>query len=694
MATYLKRLISRLGRKRMWLIVAAAIVIAGTYGAYWSLYAVSSRPQFCTSCHFMKPFYEQWQTSTHKQVTCIACHPNRVSIIAVATIKYLSNNYNPRPKAEVKDESCLQAGCHQERLKAGKITFKKDISFNHNEHLIKLRRDKQLRCTSCHSQLIQGNHVTANEKVCFLCHFKGAAAGESITGCLSCHGTPKRTVEHEGFYFSHESYLKIGVACNQCHVDVVSGKGDVQKSKCFECHVQRAERFNDSKFIHDNHVTKNNLRCFQCHSEINHSLVKMIKTLEVKCQNCHERKHTTQKELYMGAGASGVADTPSRMFAAQVSCDGCHRDEGQVKSLPGTSQPRSYQQKMEVQRQACVTCHGQGYDELLDHWVKVSKEMLDVAKPMVGEAQKLLSKIDAREGLRPEAKDLLKDAVANYHFLAGGKPAHNVEYALKIIKAAFAQFDAAMKYMDKSYKPAPRGELIDSPDAYCSTLCHEKLGLKESIKVADMAIPFPHTTHFKNIGLGCSLCHSPEKHKMRIISKNQCMNCHHTQKDIKCSTCHVVQQELFAGTAKGFAVADAKPSFKAAALDCQTCHDLDKKEPTVTAVRGKCIECHGQEYGDKLVRWEQQGLKELDAVTLKLEELKEKISKSKKQGRNVSQAEKLFDEARRNYEIVEQGKSVHNVELSSSLLKASLKLLNDSNEALKKNEAPPAGAPR
>ena len=30
-------------------------------------------------------------------------------------------------------------------------------------------------------------------------------------------------VEHEGFAFNHEGYLKSGVACSQCHIEVTSG---------------------------------------------------------------------------------------------------------------------------------------------------------------------------------------------------------------------------------------------------------------------------------------------------------------------------------------------------------------------------------------------------------------------------------------------------------------------------------------
>ena len=44
-------------------IVAAAVAIP-----------VTNHPKFCTSCHIIKPSYDTWVASTHKEVTCVACH--------------------------------------------------------------------------------------------------------------------------------------------------------------------------------------------------------------------------------------------------------------------------------------------------------------------------------------------------------------------------------------------------------------------------------------------------------------------------------------------------------------------------------------------------------------------------------------------------------------------------------------------
>ncbi|NIM51683.1 MAG: hypothetical protein GTO22_20955, partial [Gemmatimonadales bacterium] len=75
--------------------------------------------------------------------------------------------------------------------------------------------------------------------------------------------------------------------------------------------------------LHRIHVTGNAIECLKCHEKIRHGEVELVKTFEVQCDACHKRLHNYQKEMYMGAGARGVADTPSRMFSAQVACDGC-----------------------------------------------------------------------------------------------------------------------------------------------------------------------------------------------------------------------------------------------------------------------------------------------------------------------------------------------------------------------------------
>src|SRR5206468_5303368 len=49
-------------------IVAAALALGGV------AVPLTSHPRFCASCHNIKPSYDSWVVSTHKDVTCVDCH--------------------------------------------------------------------------------------------------------------------------------------------------------------------------------------------------------------------------------------------------------------------------------------------------------------------------------------------------------------------------------------------------------------------------------------------------------------------------------------------------------------------------------------------------------------------------------------------------------------------------------------------
>ena len=641
-------------------IMVAVVVLAGV-GIYGASYSSKS----CTVCHYIEPYYRQWETSSHSDVRCITCHPYPATLISANILQYFTNTYDPRPRAEVEDATCLQEGCHTERLENGKVSFKRNIIFDHNVHVGKLLRGERLRCTSCHSQIVQGEHVAVTEKVCFLCHFKGAARGQAVTGCPSCHGVPEEAVEHEGFTFSHQSYTAIGVACDQCHLDVASGTGDVPKERCFSCHVERMERYEDAKFIHNTHVTKHGVDCLECHTEIQHGDIRMVKALEVQCETCHVKLHTLQKKMYMGVGGKGVNDTPSRMFAAQVSCDGCH-----THIIP-TGEAGTFamgEKSLEAERKACVVCHGPGYDDMLDDWIGVLNRAVDEFEPkleLAGTAleQRRREKIDLGE-----AGTLINDAKHNFDMVRTGKGVHNVEYAVKLLQAAADQIDVAMKYLDENAKPMERDLLLGAPDGYCVILCHARVGVPEEVTFAEMRLKFPHETHADDIGIACTTCHSPEKHKMRIISRDECMNCHHQEQDIECRNCHASQDAVYRGVAKGYGLSEDIPGLMSEAVECADCHDLGVAGPLLATMREMCVECHEEGYDAMLIEWEQDSQKSLDDFALMLERAREGLDRAGRNGQDTKELEESIELAEHIFETVETGNAVHNVEYADAVL--------------------------
>jgi hypothetical protein len=259
-------------------LLVLLLCIVGVYG--YLRYVAFPNPENCKVCHYIAPFYEKWATSSHKKVPCLKCHVYSIEKALASQFLFLAGAYNPRPLSNVPDENCLQKGCHDNRFAESKVIFTRlNIEFDHRPHFKTMMRGIKLHCRSCHSDIVQGEHVRVSKNVCFLCHFKGALAGEAVTGCPSCHTAPKEVITVDGRKFSHSAALAAGKKCGQCHVEVVRGDGVTPKDRCFFCHVDRTEKYNDVTFLHEKHVGRKQVDCLWCHEKISHGRIKMARGL-------------------------------------------------------------------------------------------------------------------------------------------------------------------------------------------------------------------------------------------------------------------------------------------------------------------------------------------------------------------------------------------------------------------------------
>jgi hypothetical protein len=267
------------------------------------------------------------------------------------------------------------------------------------------------------------------------------------------------------------------------------------------------------------------------------------------------------------------------------------------------------------------------------------------------------------------ARALVADARANLNFLRAGRGAHNIEYAYKILKIGYEQVSTACKMAGVAGAPQ-KPAILASASSYCMTLCHQRVGPKEKLFFKEMEVDFPHKLHVQDVGIECAKCHSPEKHKMRIVTKSECMTCHHESRDIDCAHCHKAQHALYEGKLKVSGVTP-KPDYMAeAGTKCIECHELKKGTQTVLTVKAKCEGCHSAKYGKMLLDWKQDITKRENALAVSLEEAKEAIARSKKLGEKVDAEEALLRQAEANYLIVSNGRGTHNYRLSVELLKA------------------------
>lgn len=71
-------------------LIFIAISLVGTGLYVYSLKVVFPKPENCSICHFMTPYYAKWKTSTHNKVACLKCHDYDMTTALAAQFKYLT----------------------------------------------------------------------------------------------------------------------------------------------------------------------------------------------------------------------------------------------------------------------------------------------------------------------------------------------------------------------------------------------------------------------------------------------------------------------------------------------------------------------------------------------------------------------------------------------------------------------------
>ncbi len=639
------------------------IIFAIIFVVYNGMFFVSlNHPKSCTVCHYMDPYYDQWKESSHNAVKCLKCHKFNPLFITISTVKYVTGTYNPKPHAVVDDSACTAKGCHSLRLESPDALFEKDVIFNHRDHMEKLKRGEKLRCTSCHYQIVQGEHMTVDRRVCFLCHFKGTAKGQAVGGCRSCHRDPGRVKTRTGFTFNHEPYLRQGLNCKNCHVNVSEGTGKVTSDKCFSCHVERTKARGDRIALHKIHVTDKGISCLSCHEEIKHRIVEMAKMFRGNCTSCHGTLHIYKEEFYMGTGAKGIPERPSLMFTAQVACDGCHK---------GINVPGNVGKIHDVDRirDACVECHSKEYGQMMDAWIRWGKRFVKETSKVSAKAATLRS-LAKKKGVK-DALSLIDDIKFNARFLKSGTPPHNIFYAWEIARTSYTQLRMVTQYLGVKSPETP--DFLKDTSATCTNLCHGSLGIPEEVTVSSIGTRFPHGTHAEEMELSCTDCHNPAEHRVKKANTKTCVKCHHGEEaPLSCDTCHENVISLYKGKVSVAGVEPAPDPMSEAEVGCEGCHGSGEKMSAKPAlVREKCVSCHeDEEYGKTLDDW----LKEKKSILTKLEAaLEESELRVKALPPLGAEKKKLLEDIKAGNQalmLLKIGNPAHNIELSREIAEA------------------------
>lgn len=648
------------------------IIILATIGLVllFSLATIqyTSHSKFCASCHYMKPFYRSWETSSHSHIECNSCHypPGlrskiRAKFEGILQVgRYWSKLYlKSKPWAEIPDESCLKEGCHDKRLLEGQVKFKKTV-FDHEIHFEDLKRGKLLRCTSCHSQIVQGEHITVTESSCFICHFKESEHYPQISECSHCHIKDDLISEKTSRY-NHSNVFDSGFQCDKCHSHVIIGDGEVPRENCYKCHweTDRLNKYDDTDLMHTSHIYTHKIECNQCHMEIQHKIVKEIDTI-ADCQACHTDYHEAQKLLFLGEGGKGVPHSvPNIMLEKGLSCKGCHIFHEETSGRVMKSDT------LVSKAQACETCHGKGFARIMRDWEISTDKKLNEIRTIYRRATQELKRIKCPE--EEKCQTLLQEAAFNIDIVERGKSVHNVEYSQELLAASYDKLLEALETMDSPYKPKSFFGVSKEIPTQCSN-CHAGI---EEINTQVFGLNFPHKSHLLEQKIQCDTCHSNiRKHGEFVATKQGCAVCHHRDMEKDCTGCHQLQSTFYQG---GNLIGHDIPKdiMCEAEVHCTDCH-FGPQDQVLRPSKNRCIDCHDKDYGEMFTEWQNTTEEMIRSLRNLLNE-KKRLQLSPEQKNQIANIEKILQKIE-----LDGSSGIHNFSSIEELLTKCQQQLNTS----------------
>ena len=219
----------------------AAIVlgfVAGAIALGAVAIPVTNHPNFCASCHTIAPSYESWAKSSHREVTCVACHvrPGLAGWLhdkAWAGTKdvaiYLFGTPTDPHNLQAKVDSAVCLSCHRNILRVSEVASRDlpppvnevGLIMSHRKHIEAFaKRGQSEGCTTCHSSVVHERpikgypiviprgHLSADDKPWYPDHPEGSyLRTRALSDCFRCHDGK---TEYEGKVVSRK--------CETCHL--------------------------------------------------------------------------------------------------------------------------------------------------------------------------------------------------------------------------------------------------------------------------------------------------------------------------------------------------------------------------------------------------------------------------------------------------------------------------------------------
>ena len=360
-----------------WLLgsVAGLVVLASLFvGAAF----YTDQPQFCASCHEMKPYVDAWASGPHRSQWCIDCHvgqgyPARLAH-KFATLQEVVAHFSgdtsfPRPSTVVVlDADC--SACH------ASVSPKAAKGFDHAAHAT------QGPCQACHAD---SGHGVTPAALTAANAFNPAVVRIPLGSAIATVGAGSADVSGHVSIMCTRCHDLRKTGCQKCHTASHKPRGDCQtchnagpkwvfthptKAECQMCHTPSAKHFKPASgsltpctTCHDRpgkawtfkHPAAN-ATCTSCHA---------LKTEHFKpasgslgpCAVCHKQVGVSWKFTHPSSSADcrSCHAAPSGHSAGQ--CSQCHHKTGVsfAFSHPSTGAPHG------IGNRTCIQCHPDGY---------------------------------------------------------------------------------------------------------------------------------------------------------------------------------------------------------------------------------------------------------------------------------------------------------------------------------------------
>lgn len=319
-------------RQRLPLLAGGLVAVLVFLVVGAALFATSS-PAFFAKYSHLRPRYESWMTSKHKDVSCAECHQGDQSSVGYR-FALVRDFYRSLAGAKSKSpdavrlqrptrDACLK--CHEE---AWSIDSAKLLRVPHPAH--DRAADETRDCVKCHKWTAHVERYQEKHKnIPFtgICTSYGCHVGtKSKNECRFCHHSQSfaeakwrdlhpKVVQASGSS-SCLDYCHETKQCRDCHTagkEPKMGKGSVSAAVGSISRLHSEPKWLDK---HGKKAREDRTRCFYCHGS------------DAECKECHSRRpkfHET-KAVWLGRHQE-VGKDKSRCLACHTEkeCSDCHR---------------------------------------------------------------------------------------------------------------------------------------------------------------------------------------------------------------------------------------------------------------------------------------------------------------------------------------------------------------------------------